>query len=72
MKAFPKSIEDFGNAFVTAQVKRQSADYDPAFRVKRSEVITDIGIAEASIRELFLAPIKDRRAFAAWVTMKVR
>jgi hypothetical protein len=70
MKAFPKEIEDFGNAFVSLQVKRHLADYDPFNRVSRSEVLTDIDVAEIAIKRLEGAPIKDRRAFAAWVTLK--
>ena len=69
MKAFPKDIEDFGNTFVNAQIKRSSADYDPSFRTARSEVLTDIGTAEAAIRKLKSSPIKDRRTLAAWVTL---
>ena len=72
MKAFPKEIEDFGNAFVTAQIKRQAADYDPEFRVARSEVLTDISTAEAAIEKLNSARPKDRRALAAWVTLANR
>ena len=69
MKAFPKEIEDFGNVFVSLQVKRESADYDPSFRVTRSEVLTDIDLAEIAISSLKSVGMKDRRAFAAWITL---
>ena len=72
MKTFPKEIEDFGNAFVTAQIKRHSADYDPAYRVIRSEVIEDINVAEQVIKDFKKCPVKDRRAFSAWVTLTNR
>ncbi len=69
MKAFPKEIEDFGNTFVNAQTKRHAADYDPSFRVTRSEVLSDIVAAESAIRKLKAAKMKDRRALAAWITL---
>ena len=72
MKAFPKEIEDFGNTFVNAQIKRHAADYDPWFRTARSEVLTDIATAEVAIQKLQSSPIKDRRALAAWVTLENR
>lgn len=72
MKKFPKEIEDFGNEFVQAQIKRHSADYDPNGTYTRFDVISDIEAAELAIKELSKAPVKDRRAFAAWVTMSNR
>ena len=69
MKAFPKDIEDFGNTFLNAQAKRHAADYDPSFRVARSEVLADINAAEAAIGKLKAVRMKDRRALAAWVTL---
>lgn len=72
MKKFPKEIEDFANIFVTMQAKRHSADYDPEYRVARSEVLIDLGAAEAAIRGFRTAPMKHRRAFAAWVALNSR
>jgi len=72
MKTFPRGIEDFGNAFVEAQIKRHSADYDPTFRVTRSEALTDIRTAEDAIAKLNAARIMDRRALAAWVVFPDR
>ncbi len=72
MRKFPKEIEDFGDAFATVQEKRHSADYDPSYRVNRSEVLADIETAEAAIRNLNAAGIGDRRALAAWVTLPDR
>ncbi|MFQ6550710.1 hypothetical protein AAD018_000020 [Aestuariibius insulae] len=72
MKKFPKEIEDFGNAFVTAQIKRHSADYDPEYRILRSEVLADIDSAGEAIRAFKKCSIKSRRAFAAWVTLTNR
>lgn len=72
MKKFPKEIEDFGNELVQLQVKRHSADYDPTANFFRTEVLSDINSAENAIRDFAKADIKDRRAFAAWVTMSNR
>jgi hypothetical protein len=72
MKTFPKDIEDFGNTFVSLQFKRHSADYDPEFRVRRSEVLVDIDLAELAIKKIRAVPMKDRRAFAALVSLARR
>ncbi|MBP7001428.1 hypothetical protein [Amaricoccus sp.] len=72
MRRFPKAIEDFGNLFVLAQRKRHLADYDPEARFTRSEVLTDIEAADVALRAFGKAPMKDRRAFAAWVMIKGR
>ena len=72
MRKFPKSIEDFANMFVSAQLKRFDADYNPSSRFSRSEVITDIDAAEAAIIAFEGVATKHRRAFAAWVTIKAR
>ncbi len=69
MREFPKEIQDFGNVFVDAQKSRHKADYDPSFRVARSEVLAIATKAEAVIRQFRAVPIKDRRALAAWVTL---
>jgi len=69
---FPKEIEDFANAFKSLQEKRHAADYDPFSRFTLTEVNTSIDAAEAAIRKFQKTPIRDRRAFAAWTTMKNR
>ncbi len=69
---FPQDIEDFANHFVDLQIERHRADYDPHARFTRSDVITGIDTAEAAISAFFAEPIKDRRAFAAWVTLRNR
>jgi hypothetical protein len=72
LKKFPKEIEDFGNMFVQAQIKRHDADYNPAASFTRSEVIIDIDDIEKTIKDFSAAPISDRRAFAAWVALQSR
>ncbi len=69
MGRFPADIQDFGNVFVNAQAQRQAADYDPAYRTAKAAVLSDIASAEAVIRSLRSASLKDRRALAAWVTL---
>ena len=69
---FPKEIEDFANLFHEMQVRRHTADYDPTSRFSRTDAITAIEAAEDAIKAFRRAPIKDRRAFAAWTAMKQR
>lgn len=57
---------------MTAQIKRHRADYDPAYRVTKSEVETDIATAEDALKKLKFADIRDRRALAAWVLFSNR
>src|SRR5262249_18692040 len=70
---FPKEIQDFANVFLQMQIKRDDADYNPQMEtVFKSAVLTDISIAEVTIDSFNNAPIKDRRAFAAFVMLKQR
>ncbi|MBC6436689.1 MAG: hypothetical protein GDA52_00810 [Rhodobacteraceae bacterium] len=69
---FPTEIRDFALQFRTLQQKRHSADYDPHARFTRTEVDTDIDVAERVIKGFDLVSLKDRRAFAAWTAMKTR
>lgn len=69
MEEFPADIRDFGNLFVKAQAQRHAADYDPSYRAVKAAVLTDLSSAEAVIRTLRSAALKDRRALAAWVTL---
>jgi len=72
MGLFPQAIQDVANAFVELQIERHSADYDPLHRLVRSEVKTEIDRAEQVIKDFRTVPIRDRRAFAAWITLKSR
>lgn len=69
---FPREIEDFANMFVTMQIKRHAADYDPTSQFTKSAVAQDIVDAETVIQDFSRAPIKDRRAFAAYVLFRTR
>lgn len=72
MSLFPQAIQDVANAFVELQVERHAADYDPLHRLVRSEVKSEIDRAEQVISDFLTVPIRDRRAFAAWITLKNR
>lgn len=69
---FPKEIQDFADMFVAMQTKRQRADYDPREKAYKSSVLLDIDFVEAVIDGYSSAPLKDRRAFAAYVLFKSR
>jgi len=72
LSKFPKEIQDFANIFLQMQIKRHDADYNPDGTVFKSAVLTDIAIVEAAIEGFNKAPLKDRRAFAAFVMLKQR
>lgn len=72
MKKFPKDIEDFANVFVDMQFKRHKADYDPSEHFYKSAVSQDIEDTVSVIKAFESAPMKDKRAFAAYVLLKNR
>lgn len=72
MSRFPDDIQNFANAFVSAQIERHKADYDPLFRPRRSTVLDAIDTHDQVIRSFRRASLKDRRAFAAWVLFRSR
>lgn len=69
---FPKDVEDFATLFIEAQDARHKADYDPTSRFTRSEVLTLIERADEAIRAFEKVPRSDRRAFAAFVLLRIR
>lgn len=69
---FPKPIEDFANTFLAMQIKRHSADYDPATRYVRSIVMQDIDTAKTVVEAYLGADRKDRLAFAIHILFKTR
>ena len=54
------------------QSKRHLADYDPDYRVGKSEVTADIHRARTAIDRFLATPASARRDFAIHVLMKVR
>ena len=69
---FPQEIQDFANMFIQMQIERHNADYDPDKRFFKSAVLVNIAACEVAIADFANAPLKDRRAFAAWVLLKQR
>ena len=68
---FPDPIQDFAARFVQMQTKRHSADYDPDAFFYKSEVTADIAAAEQVIFAFRKVQGRHRRAFAAYVLLKL-
>jgi uncharacterized protein (UPF0332 family) len=69
---FPSAIVTCADEFVTLQEARHRADYDPVHRLTRAEALTLVARAEAAIKLLKAATLKDRRAFAVQLLLKKR
>ena len=69
---FPDDMRQFGRTFAMQQRKRHLADYDPDYRVGKSEVVADINDARAAIDRFLATPPNVRRDFALHVLMKAR
>ena len=69
---FPDEIKDFANMFCQMQIKRHTADYDPSARFYKSEVETDIKVAETIITAFRNTELRHRRAFATYILIKTR
>ena len=70
--SFPDEVQEFGQVFSVLQSKRHFADYDPDYRVGKSEVTADIHRARTAIDRFLATPASVRRDFAIHVLMKVR
>ena len=69
---FPPDIRNFAQQFANLQIKRHRADYDPNSRFFKNEVVQDILEVENVIRRFTMTPLKDRRAFVAYVLLPIR
>ncbi len=69
---FPKEIRKFAETFVDIQMKRHKADYDPHGRYFKSSVTRNIDEVEEAIAAFESAPLPERRAFAVYVSMRLR
>ena len=69
---FPDSVRQFGRTFATLQDKRHFADYDPDFRIGKSEVVAAINDARLAIDRFLATPASVQRDFALHVLMKKR
>ena len=72
LAGFPPDIRNFAQQFANLQIKRHRADYDPNSRFFKNEVVQDILEVENVIRRFTMTPLKDRRAFAAYVLLPTR
>ena len=72
MRAFPPEIRRFGEVFTDMQRHRHEADYDPAVRFSREEVMQLIDEAEDAIAGLATTLSADKRAFATHVLLRHR
>lgn len=69
---FPEALQQFGKFFIKMQVKRHRADYHPSEELARSSVRLDIDQARETLAAFRRVDQKDRRAFAAFVLLKLR
>lgn len=69
---FPEPIQIFALTVVEMLMERTLADYDPEIRLKRFEVLNNIAKVEVAIDQLRQSDIRDKTAFAVWVTMQKR
>lgn len=67
---FPKPIGAFGRHFVAMQKKRNSADYDPAYKLEKSQVENDLRLTEAIISHFRSCKPKSKRAFSAFCLLR--
>ena len=70
--SFPDEVREFGHVFSVLQSKRHFADYDPDYRVGKSEVTADVHRARTAIDRFLATPASVRRDFAIHVLMKAR
>ena len=70
LSLFPPEIGAFGRHFVAMQKKRNSADYDPFYRIEKSQVENDWKITEEIIDGYRSCKSKSKRAFAAFCLLK--
>ena len=59
--SFPDEVQEFGQVFSVLQSKRHLADYDPDYRVGKSEVTADIDRARTAIDRFLATPANVRR-----------
>ena len=64
---FPAPILTFARLLPAAMRQRHLADYDPAYRPEAASVASLISATDEAIKALREAPLRDRRAFAAYV-----
>lgn len=69
---FPATIMSCADAFITLQLERHNADYDPDYQARREGADAAIRQAEDAIRNLHKSSKRDHRAFAIQLLLKKR
>lgn len=72
MSEFPDGIQRFGELFISNQMLRHNADYDPYATYSRFAVLQVIDGIERVIPEFDAVPAIDRRAFAVYALFRTR
>ena len=70
--SFPEEMQGFGQTFAELQGRRHLADYDPDYRVRKSNVTSAIDDARTAINRFLRMPAGVRRDFAIHALMKER
>ena len=72
MAAFPPEIQLFAGSFIWLQEQRHAADYDPSITLDIDDAQNCLNRATQAVAALAKTSLKDRRDFAAWVTLRDR
>ncbi|MGQ0566323.1 MAG: hypothetical protein ACT4OK_14805 [Gemmobacter sp.] len=72
LAAMPPPVIDFAYLFCDLQTARHDADYDPASRYFRVDVLSLIASAEAVLDDFAGVPLTERRSFAVRVLARDR
>ena len=72
MSLFLAEIQKFGEHFIEMQRQRHSADYDPLFELRRSQVNQLVEETANRIAQFNAVDVSDRRAFSAYVLFPIR
>ena len=72
IKAFCQECRRFAKLFSDMQTRRHDADYDPAIKFRRAEVLLDIRRIERAIELFGKVSARDRCDFAVYAVMKHR
>jgi len=71
-RAIGANIKAFADAVVDLQKTRVGADYDPTFRITRSDATTKVSTVRAAIARFEAATEAERKAYLATILFKKR
>lgn len=69
---FPADIQAFADALVSMQNKRHSCDYDPVYKISKTDVEADLKKAKDVVKKLANAPAKHKKAFSTFLVVNIR